>query len=369
VFKEEIMQTISKRENYLRMALRQDPQWVPLDFPVSAGWMDKLKKYLGKDEVDLCEYFDFEGRWPGNAPIKRETPDWRKLYYADGSLPENANIDPIFGTAQFFLKETEDARQYFPLRNITTVKEVDNFPWPTRDEEETRWEGIKEKVANLQQQGFAVHVTGSLFFETIWAMRGFEQLMLDMAEDSPVAYRLFERMGEIQFWRAEFAAKTGVDVILLGDDVATQRGPLLGNTMWRKWMFPWFNNSIRIAKNINPKVLIMYHSCGNVSNMIDGFLEAGIDILNPCQPECMDIFELKKRYGKRLSFHGGIGVQSVLPFGTTQEVREITNKTLDAMTEGGGYLCSTSHVVGKNIPVENVLAMVETVRRYKIRSS
>jgi uroporphyrinogen decarboxylase len=357
---------ITRRENFLKMARRQNPQWVPLDFGASVGWKKKFEEYLGKDNIDICEYFDYEGRWVGNAPMKRETPDWRNLYYADGSLPENAKIDPVFGTARVFFEETEDARQYFPLRNITTVEEVDAFPWPTRAEEKTRWAGVKEKVADYQQQGFAVHVDGFHLFESIWDLRGFEQLILDMAEDAPVAHRLFERMGEIQLWRAEFAAKTGTDVVMFGDDVATQKGSLLGNTMWRKWIFPWFSKAIQIAKESNPEVLIRYHCCGNVSDMIDGFLDAGIDILNPCQPECMDIFALKKRYGDHLSFHGGIGVQSVLPHGTPQEVRDMTKKTLDVMTEGGGYLCSTSHTVDKSIPIENILAMVETVREYKL---
>jgi uroporphyrinogen decarboxylase len=298
--------------------------------------------------------------------MDRETPDWRNLYYSDGYLPENAKIDPVFGTAKVFFEDTEDDLQYFPLRDIKDLKEIDDFPWPTKEEEETRWKGVKEKVANFQQKGFAVHVGSFGFFETVWPLRGFEQLMLDMAEDSPLAHKLFDRMSEIQLWRAEFAARTGADIIMAGDDVATQQGSLLGDAMWRKWVFPYYSKAIRIVKEINPDALIKYHSCGNVSDMIDGFLEAGIDILNPCQPECMDIFALKERYGDRLSFHGGIGVQSVLSQGSPQDVREMTQKTIEKMSKGGGYLCSPSHTVDKSIPVENILTFVETVREYKL---
>ena len=80
--------------------------------------------------------------------------------------------------------------------------------------------------------------------------------------------------------------------------------------------------------------------------------------------ESMDIFELKRRYGKVLSFHGGIGVQSVLPFGTVDEVRDMVRKTIDVMADGGGYLCSTSHTVRHEIPPKNLIAFVETVREY-----
>jgi uroporphyrinogen decarboxylase len=98
--------------------------------------------------------------------------------------------------------------------------------------------------------------------------------------------------------------------------------------------------------------------------MIDGFLEAGIDILDPCQPECMDVFALKRRYGKVLTFHGGIGVQSVLPNGTPDEVKDMVRRTIDIMNEGGGYLCSSSHSLGQDIPWQNILAFVEAVREY-----
>ena len=98
--------------------------------------------------------------------------------------------------------------------------------------------------------------------------------------------------------------------------------------------------------------------------MIDGFIEAGIDIMDPCQPEAMDIFELKRRYGKVLTFHGGIGVQSVLPGGTPEQVRDTVRKTIDIMGDGGGYLCSSSHCLGRDIPWRNIMAFAETVMEY-----
>ena len=95
----------------------------------------------------------------------------------------------------------------------------------------------------------------------------------------------------------------------------------MSRELWRTYLFPLMFDSFKAAKAIKPDILIEYHSCGNVSGIIDDLLETGIDILNPCQPEAMDIFELKRRYGKALTFHGGIGVQSVLPHGTPSKSR------------------------------------------------
>jgi len=127
------------------------------------------------------------------------------------------------------------------------------------------------------------------------------------------------RMAEIQVAVAEQAARSGADVVCMGGDVATQQGPMMSPKMWRHWIFPMMCDCIRAAKAANPDVLIDFHSCGNVTALVDGLVEAGIDILNPCQPEAMDIFELKRRYGDRLSFHGGIGVQSATSKGQTPQ--------------------------------------------------
>jgi uroporphyrinogen decarboxylase len=102
-----------------------------------------------------------------------------------------------------------------------------------------------------------------------------------------------------------------------------------------------------------------------VETLFEGFIEAGVDILNPIQPECMDIFALKKEYGERLSFHGGIGVQSVMPFGTATQVRDTVRRTIEGMSAGGGgYLCSTAHMIRPEVPWENIMALVETVKEF-----
>ena len=357
-----IIKRIGVRENFLRAARRQSPRWIPLDFGMSRGALRKFHKEIG-EHISLNEYFKFDGAWLGPCGTRLSTPDWKTLYYADGSLPEGCRIDPEWGKASLYNHDSDDQMDFFPLRNISCAKDVDDFPWP--DEAAAyRFKGLAEKVTAKKDEDHAVFVSDLQFFESLWGLRGFEALMIDMAENSPVAYRLFERMYEINIAKAELIAKTGCDIMQCGSDVATQRGPLMSRTMWREYILPVMRDSIRAAKKINPDLLVIYHSCGNVSSMIDGFIEAGIDIMDPCQPEAMDIFELKRRYGKVLTFHGGIGVQSVLPNGTPEQVRDTVRKTIDIMGEGGGYLCSSSHSLGQDIPWRNIMAFVETVMEY-----
>ncbi len=115
---------------------------------------------------------------------------------------------------------------------------------------------------------------------------------------------------------------------------------------------------------INPEIVIFYHSCGHVTELIPNLIEAGVDVLDPVQPECMDFARIHEEYGDRLSFHGTIGIQSVMPFGTPDEVRREVFKNLDiAGSHGGLYVCPT-HLLEPEVPLENVLAYIQACEDY-----
>ena len=356
---------MTPRENYLRAARRRNPEWIPLDFAVSREARKMFQRHLGAD-VDYIQHFKFDCRWfAPSAGTRRPTPDWRARYYADGSLPADAAIDPEWGVAHVHYPASDDAQSYHPLRAITSAAEFDAYPWPPDVGAPERCAGVAEQVRATQAAGLATIGAGLDFFEHPWALTGFERMLEAMAADEPWARRLFARHAEDLVRTAETVASLGVDVIQTGSDVATQRGPLLSPTMWRDWLFPLMREAFAAAKRVKPDILVEYHSDGNVEPLIEGFIEAGVDILNPIQPECLDIVHLKERYGDQLTFHGGIGVQTVMPFGTPQDVRNAVRRTIDCLgANGGGYICCTAHMVRPEVPWANVLALVDTVREY-----
>lgn len=134
--------------------------------------------------------------------------------------------------------------------------------------------------------------------------------------------------------------------------------------MWRRWLKPRLARVIAAAKRVRPDVLINYHSDGNMGAVIPELIEIGVDILNPVQPECLDPIELKRSYGERLSFWGTIGIQHTLPFGTPQEVREEVRTRIETVGAGGGLLIGPTHIVEPEVPLENIVAMVEAVKEY-----
>jgi uroporphyrinogen decarboxylase len=356
---------MTPRENYRRAVRRQHPEWVPLDFGISKGAMAMFREHLGAD-VDVVRHFKFDGRWIGpSVGTRRPTPDWRQLYYRDGSLPEGVVIDSEWGTANLEYPATDDSVSFYPLRHISSEEDLDAYPWPDDVGAPHRFVGMKEKVAAAQAEGLPVYGCGLNFFEVLWGLCGFETLMEGMASDEPWARRMFQKHAADLIRTAEQIALTGADILQTGSDIATQTTTLLSPAMWREWIFPLMRDSIAAARRINPEILVYYHSDGNVESLIEGLIEAGVDILDPIQPECMDIFTLKAKYGDRLSFHGGIGVQTVMPFGTPFEVRDTVRRVIERMSAGGGgYLCSTAHMIRPEVPWRNVLALVETVSEF-----
>lgn len=167
------------------------------------------------------------------------------------------------------------------------------------------------------------------------------------------------------------AAGQYVDLLRLsGEDLGSQEAALISLPMFRRLLRPYLQELWGYAKQKllekNPTAKIMLHSCGNVRSFIPDWIEMGLDVLDPIQPNAkgMDPFALKRDFGDRLSFHGGIDAQYVMPFGTTEEMRQHTRKYIQALAPGGGYIVAPVHNVQGDVPPQNLVAMVEAVEEF-----
>ncbi len=136
--------------------------------------------------------------------------------------------------------------------------------------------------------------------------------------------------------------------MFLGDDMAMQTGLMLSRKTWRKWFGPRMAAIISAAREIHPEVHIQYHSDGKINDLIPDLINIGVDILNPVQPECVDHAWVKATYGDQLSFCGGLGVQSVLPFGTPEEVFQHTQIVIRTLGKNGGLIVGMDHLTSSN---------------------
>ncbi len=245
-----------------------------------------------------------------------------------------------------------------PLRGVHDFRRIQEYPWPDL-EQPYRFDGVRQRVEALHARGLAVAAFAGSVFEQSWYIRGLEELMMDMLRAPETAHYFFERTAVFQQHAAAQFARAGVDILITGDDVAGQQGLLMRPETWREFLKPRLAATVRIVKETNPDCSVFYHSDGNVEPLIPDLIEIGIDILNPVQPECMDPASIKRRYGDRLSFWGTVSVQRTMPFGSPNEVRAEVRARIRDVGRGGGLILAPAHVLGPEVPWENIVAFFE----------
>jgi uroporphyrinogen decarboxylase len=313
-----------------------------------------------------------EGAWYGDTfgfpmrlywagPAKRPTPDWSR-WYAGAPLAAGAKVDGWgVGHESGSGAAHHMTRMRHPLAGIASAGELDAYPWP--DYEKADEAPLLAFVEDCRQRGIAS--IGSMtctIWETSWFLRSMERLMEDMVDDSPIAHRIFDTVTALACTRAVRYARLGFDILELGDDIGTQRGAMMSPAMWRRWLKPRLATVIAAARSVNPRILVQYHSCGNVLAFIDGLIETGVDILNPVQPECMPVAEVLSRWGGRISFNGVLGTQSTLPFGKPEEVKAAVRQYRRIAGPLGGLFCCPTHIVEPEVPWDNLVAYAEASR-------
>jgi uroporphyrinogen decarboxylase len=198
-------------------------------------------------------------------------------------------------------------------------------------------------------------------FEMYWRLRGMEAAMLDIAHDPELARTMFDRCADFSVLLAEEAIRRfPLDWLWTGDDVAGQQCMMLSPRTWRSLIKPGLSRVFAVGKAHG--LPVAYHCCGSLRPIIGDLVEIGMDLLNPVQCNCpgMDPLELKREFGGRLSFMGGVDTQDLLPHGTASEVRAATARLLEGMTAGGGgYILAASHTIPPETPLENIFAMYD----------
>jgi uroporphyrinogen decarboxylase len=346
---------MTPRERVQAACHHQQPDRTPRC--VIAEWhvIDRLKSELGSN--DLGNLFRNDMRDLGPKPTVLKTDFSRYFTHPRASWDE-------WGRGRVWDEGGYYAEYLYPLQNATTVDEIESYPWPDLSSP-YRYEGFAEYVSSCHEQGYPVLAnTAETVFEIAWQLRSMDQLSEDLLSGSEIGVRLLDHIAELRYASARELARAGADIIGMGDDVAMQTGLMISRKMFKQCLQPRFMKTIAAAREANPDVLIWYHSDGKINDLIPDLIETGIDILNPVQPECVDHAWVKETYGDRLAFSGGLGVQSVLPFGTPAQVKEHVRAAIETLGKGGGYIVGPSHVIESDVPTANIVAMIEAMDEF-----
>ena len=253
----------------------------------------------------------------------------------------------------------------WPLQNAT-LEEVEAWPMPSPDDFDydqlvTQCERWDEYCIVLGGAGLPDVINSSGMIRTL------QRVLIDLATDDAACLRYIDRRIEVLLAvteRSLEAAQGRIDLLWMGEDLGTQKGPMISLPMFRKQIRPRHQKFVDLAKSYDLPVAI--HSCGSSSWAFEDFVDMGIDVVDTLQPEAKDMAPsyLKARYGDRLAFHGCISTAGPVAYGTVEETVRNVRETLEVMMPGGGYALSPTHMLQDNSPTENVVAMYEAAREY-----
>jgi len=255
-----------------------------------------------------------------------------------------------------------------PLGGERSIEDIQRFI-PPDPPSPAVYENLSQQAEIYRRKGQAVMINliGSCF-EFAWYLRGFVDFLTDLALEPGKAEALLDIMLEFQV--AQFSSLLDnmgemIDVVLVGDDLATQNAPFLSPELYRCYVKPRQHKLYRTIKS-RTQAKLFYHSCGAVASLIPDLIEIGVDILNPVQVAAagMDPVALKREFGKDIVFWGGVDTQRVLPFGSTEEVREEVRSRIDQLAAGGGYVLAAVHNLQADVPAKNIVAMFEEALDY-----
>jgi uroporphyrinogen decarboxylase len=366
---------MTPRENLYQIYRRKGFIQVPVGFNLCDSLLAEFKKRY-PEAKSYQDHFNFPYRNiidPGfswnfdNLDMIPEQlkVDWN-IYY-----PEGFTYDVKFDGWGIAHEKSPNSmhmtRMHHPMKKFETLAEMQAYPLP--DYTLVDFSPLQKKIDEIHAKGLAVFVWQECtIWETAWYLRSMENLMMDMAMEDEKAVWLLDQITEKACYRAEIFARQGADILGLGDDIGMQDSIMMSMEMYQQWLKPRLAKVIRAAKNVNPDILISYHSCGYIEPFINELIEVGIDILNPVQPECMDFKAIHDKYGSRISFNGTIGTQKIMPFGTPEQVTAEVQKNLKIAGEKGGLFCCPTHILEPEVPWENIEAYANACNSFQVNS-
>ena len=333
---------MTKREVVAMALAWKKPPYVPWSFGFTVEAMNKLQEFYGTSDLDPIFENHILGVGSGVG------------YFKDIG---NERVQDIFGVVW---DRTEDKDIGNVEGQLLPDPKMDAYEFPDPLDESV-FSGVRDSLES-GNDGFRVFSIGFSLFERAWTLRGMETLMMDFFDNPGFVRDLLRSIADYNIAQVAEALKYDIDAIYFGDDWGQQHGLLMGPDLWREFIYPELKRMYGVVKDAGKIVSI--HSCGDVDELFDDLVGIGLNCFNPFQPEVMDTDALMKRYRGKLAFHGGLSTQQVLPYGSVDDVIKAT-KHLLKMGSDGGYIFAPAHAVEGDVPVENMVAFIDTVKKQR----
>ena len=374
---------MTHRERVLTALKRQPPDRVPVDLggtlasTINVHTYRRLMALLGFGEDPAVSFVSRRSSsvLPDERLLRHLDVDCRAVVLGSPDVnPERELPDGSLSDEwQTLWKHVGEGQHFINVHGPFVGKEPDPalvaaFPWPN-PLDPGRFRALRSQAQTLRMASDAalILVLGVGAVHQIQFMRGYAAALEDLIAAPDFVQAFLERYADFWTCMTERALETVgdlVDLTMFGDDLGTQQGPVMSPALYRRLIKPTHARMVQAVKKFRKPVLL--HSCGSVAAFIPDLIEIGIDALHPVQVTArdMDTAHLKREFGRDMAFWGGIDTHRVLPRGTTAEVREEVRKRIADLAPGGGYVLGAVHNIQAEVPVENILAMVEAAKEF-----
>jgi uroporphyrinogen decarboxylase len=357
-------------------ALRRQglPDRVPIQFDLSRSLTEKFAEKYGIPACFTTSYYE-------DVTYRISANDLRVAMGSDcvvvgASLPRGYEhpIDPTGCIINEFGMKMRQGPIYMevianPLANVKDARQVEAYEFPD-PLAEGRYDDAGLYIEKYKGTHFIIGDMELTMFDMMAQLVGLEKLLLDMAMGEPYVEVLIEKCKTFALAVGKKLVSMGVDGIWAGDDFGTQAGMIISPAMWRRYFKERYREVYAALRATNPNIIIMQHSDGAVAPILGDWIEVGLEVFNPVQPNVPGHApeELKSRFGDKLSFWGAIDQQSLLPFGTPKEIEADVKAKIEVLGRGGGYMAAPAHIIQAQTPMENVESFIQAVQQHGVYS-
>jgi len=360
---------MNSRERVFLALDHKEPDRVPIDYwatsEITSGLMNK---YGFSTKEELLNFFNVDFRYI----------DGPEYVGPDLAIREDGSKEDHFGVPRRAVAYGDGSKAgvysevtEYPLQSAATVDEIESYDkWPKADWFD--YEPVHEQARHAKEKGKVVVFMGDRLnrcaqLKPAMYVRGVDQILMDTILNPEIARAVFDKITDFyaEYARCTLEAAEGnIDIFFTGDDFGTQTNTFLPPETWRNLLRDGFKRFINIGHEYNCKVA--HHTCGSVYPLLTDFIECGLDIVNPLQPEVenMDFAKIKQEFGDSISFHGGISIQKTMPYGSKVDIINEVKDRKNKLAANGGYIFCTAHNLQVDTSLENIEILFEAYKQF-----
>jgi uroporphyrinogen decarboxylase len=324
--------------------------------PISATYTPEIEQ---KFRERLNNYEEDLGYLLGNDLIKVAVGLEKSYHYSDAPTYECPfgitwrNISNYTGSYTEIVKG--------PLEDDENADKLSAYKIPSPHNQDL-YTPVKKTVDQYAKDHFIIGSCQCSLFETAWYLHGLEDTLCDLLVNEDYMDQLLDKIMEFPLYAGLNMIDSGVDMVWLGDDIATQLNEMMSLDVWRKYFKPRYSEIFSKLKEKKKNIVLAYHSCGNCQAFLDDFIEIGLDVLNPIQPLAMNPYEIKKRYGKQLTLFGALDIQELMPRGTKSQIAFTIRSLKKYLGADGGYILSPAHHFQSDTSLDRIELFYEVAK-------